>query len=47
MNQTNDITWTIKEIHGIMPNKQKLEKPSTGTFMNDYRKTERTHQVTA
>lgn len=29
MNQTNDIRWTIREIHRIMPNKQKLEKPNT------------------
>jgi hypothetical protein len=48
MNQTNDIRWTIREIHHIMPNKQKLEKPNTGRFMKyEYRKTEHTYQVSA
>lgn len=48
MNQTNDIRWTIREIHRIMPNKQKLEKPNAGRFMKyEYRKTEHTYLVTA
>jgi hypothetical protein len=48
MNLTNDIRWTITEIHCIMPNKQKLEKPNTGRFMKyEYRKTEHNYLVTA
>lgn len=47
MNQTNEIRWTIREIHHIMPNKQNLEKPNTRKFMKyEYRKIEHTYQVT-
>jgi len=47
MNQTNEIRWTIREIHHIMPNKQKPDKPNTGKLMKyEYRKTEHTYQVT-